>query len=476
MGQAESSESTLPLLEVGLTPKPTESAVPSRTNSKGIELLRDSQTKVSPKEKLVSLYKQTYIKFCSNGELKDFTPEILNALHELGQYMVMVDFEAWVDLLDMPLTDSKQKFNNIKKMDFVFELMFTILSDSSHDLELNGHSIGSKILYTINLPFFDGDRNIGVSCINNGIFMRLLRRLTCENFIPVAKSIGYLLRKYPTNTFTRQIMSWIKLSPYCSDIDLCKCILDYITKDITGPRYSPGNCQLIHTDFFSRIFKYKFESEELFEEVFDVCLKTFNLANTDSILQILLDFPDDQHANFDLNIRIFNKLREKVDFTKTNVRVHKLKRNLCESPKFVEFVVKLGYSKCELIKYAINFKFYDFFKAITEHDLRPMPENPDPSPFSFKPLILDFVRVDGNKCIDFFIAHVKIMSSSNINELIHVAINLSTTTESDIEKFLLELENRGMITSSEFFVCTQNAFNRFGELLSKTYVNIRIAD
>jgi hypothetical protein len=460
MGQEQSTESFVPLLTTNEQSKnsfaetPGNPGNPQQTASQGKTL--------EHYVKLLTKTKSRGEKFSSNffilaGETK--IPPKFDT--NLADEFIAVDYAMWVDAIDQCL---RQTSSDVNIKAGICELLTEMIARDPEKMFTS--SLGKKVWHAIVAI------NIAKLCnARYWILYRLRTDITLDNFGLYAKVFKYLADVSPH----LKGCAWFKIANFVAED---KPLQSLIIKAIGEP-----------TNIINSLMCYKYDSDKAFEKIASACIDNLDAEWKLIIKQFLAGVHYYTPSDVKIQIKIFEKLLFQTgsygyfdlssicqDRDLANIT---LNTNICKIRYFAEFYIKNGAGAYKLMSHAMTVGSHAMFETVlaVSPDVLYQQSHVRDHAYSLKLVMRDYIK-SGRSSVQFFEAHKKIMHSESLNELIHVAIEHPDSTTADIGALIEKFPKSGSVETTEqspdIFTCSQQAYDKFGAILSKRYTVIKV--
>jgi hypothetical protein len=425
--------------------------------------------KTTPKyyvDKLKSIFQHQKIITGDYSVMKPDNKLIFNFGNVIDE-LLEIDYFMWVEVFDQwaKLFDRNTRLEYVRYCMFTCELLIQIMMKNSN-LKENDYSLGKKICYVMHIT--DCHKEMSKSAVgftswkSNFVMDAFLRELTVDNFETYTKLMWYLFENNSQNFDTINQYQWIWITGL---IDT-KSLREYFIKTV-----KENTCS---TKILCQLLKFNYETDKQYKTIISACIENFENISHIDVIKAYLSYgyvPD----SADLQVEIFKILLDscksdsKFDLTEVTPRM-----STCKIPYFVEFMFKNGVSEYYLIRHVVSqgsSLAFDTVSSLLKEDVFDS-KGKHAHNSSFKRVILDYLKLKKGSCSDFYTSYSKWMTSQNINEIIHIAIEQPTTTTDTIQMFIDELAKFNVKSNSDLFICSLDAKNKFFKVLTKHYTRI----
>jgi hypothetical protein len=476
MGQEQSAESSFPLLSENSVEinnsDPTSSVVTQTSSTPFIPWDKTPKNAQYYYDKLFALKtkQDKKIEAGAFSKIGKHSKSIYKFDDGIIDELINVDYSMWAEVFNCwgeLNTWTHWCKECIGYMIFTSEFLIEIIKRKP-ELISSKTSLGRKVCYVMSIT--KCHMEVGSDFHSNFVVDKLLATLTSENFHLYTQIFNYLIYATDLTQYVaaKENYKWLELVKY---IEFSK---DQSNKQLRQYFINIVTQNHMPTNILCELLLFPCNSDEQYEKMINACVT--HLVNVD-YLAVVSQFLS--HKNIfipkdeALMIKIFEMLlvkysnEKKIELTKIRYNI-----NLCKIKYFAEFFLANGASPYFLAVSITTKGLYEAFNMMLHIGF--CFRNGNDHPYSFRPIILDYIKIGKGSCVDFFNAHHKIMSTENFNELIHVAIEQAETNPEDIKLFIAELDKRGVKTNPDIFLCSQNAHIRFSNILSKHYYRICI--
>jgi hypothetical protein len=369
--------------------------------------------------------------------------------------LVGVDFFMWANILSF-WNESDKEHKSLHKIycAILSELLIGMILRA--DIFSQNQLLAKKVCYAMSVT--NCHTCIYKYCDRHFIVNVLDRLMNTNNFDTHSKIIRYLVYSGPKVKKTMEDYQWSKITDFINTDSL----REYYIKILTENRNT--------TNIMSKMLAFKYDSDESYEKIITACIDNFEDVAYLRIVPAFLNNKSYTVKNVDIATRLLQKLSSKIT-PLDKITIDGIKFSYCKINYFIVFALEHGESAEHLAHCCLKSGKYDAFATILSVEPDAINTN---HYYSFTNIILNYLKLEKGSCLDFIKSWDVLMTSQNINELIHIAIDNPNTTLDDVQTLISKLKTKESETTTSTFNCSVQAHNKFYSVLSQHYVNICI--
>jgi hypothetical protein len=386
-----------------------------------------------------------------------FDSDIINGLLEIDYFM-------WIEVFDLwnASVNKNRDYEHATFSIFTCELLVQLMA-AKGNLEDDDYALGRKICYVMEKTncHFTATIFYVHHKSDNFVMHVLVRDLSLDNFDTHTKFLAYIFENNSQTEKASIKYRWV----YISYLMKTKTLREYFIHTVKTQN-SP-------MEILCSMLKFGFDTDKQYQKIINACIEEFDGVSYPDVMRSFLT-RGYITKSIDVQTDIFNKILSKCGSVKFNFGVFVPRMSVCANPIIVQFMIDNVISEYGLIKHALKNGSYNALRTIisvTKSDTIKSSGEYGHC-FSFGALINDYIKLNAGSCADFYMAYSKYMTSQNLNEIIHIAIEQPNSTAETIQMFVDELKKRGIKTDTSLFVCSIEAKNKFGKILSEIYNHI----